>query len=122
MERSSVPSGSFLWVTVSFFPMKNPKEYFEQVFLTPGDVVTSLVIDENSGTTDRVTVDALIDLVLDKIPPRKLIMDRRKQHLSCLLKHDKGKQRIEEDKAELAARIAMEEEESPENSSPQNIH
>ncbi|OBA20032.1 hypothetical protein METBIDRAFT_33021 [Metschnikowia bicuspidata var. bicuspidata NRRL YB-4993] len=53
LEKSPSLSGRFLWATVSYLPMNNPQDYFEQSFLTPGDVITSWCPDSSPSPTDK---------------------------------------------------------------------
>lgn len=101
LEKSPSPSGRFLWATVSYLPMSNPQDYFEQSFLTPGDVITSWSPDNSSSPNGKETADVMIDLILDKTPPRRLIMDRIKQQLQHVISSNKFDGLIKKDKEKL---------------------
>ncbi|KAM9938063.1 hypothetical protein OXX80_002426 [Metschnikowia pulcherrima] len=107
LETSPISSGNFMWVTVAHFRMADPQEYYEQVFLTPLDRVIAWVPNPGASN-EKIQVDVMLDLGSDKIPPRRLIMDRQKQHFEYLMKHSQGLELIEADREVLKKRLASE--------------
>ncbi|KAM9902577.1 hypothetical protein OXX79_003873 [Metschnikowia pulcherrima] len=87
--------------------MADPQEYYEQVFLTPLDRVIAWVPNPEASN-GKIQADVMLELGSDKIPPRKLSMDRQKQHFEFMMKHGQGLKLINADRELLKKRLASE--------------
>lgn len=74
-KRNKLNAGLFLYVAVSHLPMRNGEDaqaYYSKNFLTKIGIVKKFVDYELPNNPDMMEAHALIELTLDKMPPRKL--------------------------------------------------
>ncbi|OBA20904.1 hypothetical protein METBIDRAFT_11509 [Metschnikowia bicuspidata var. bicuspidata NRRL YB-4993] len=79
--KNNQSHGRLLYTNITYWPMKNPQEYYEDFFLDSSDRILKFKSRNLGNRSGKTEAHVLIKLGLDKIPPRKSTVGHMKDYL-----------------------------------------